>query len=183
MNSQLQKLEDKFNLSSFSLDGTTNFYDFEGETYVQKQKEHISIGPRERRTTGFYDIDKYFNGMNNKRGKKKGWRNLVGGGHPHQFFPEKALDALDEKEEKWIEAQANLKRGKKTERFTDKDKNARTTLLASGFPSWSKKDFMNFIKGGENYGRDKLEQITEYITTKTQDEVEEYSIRFWADYN
>jgi len=42
---------------------------------------------------------------------------------------------------------------------------------------------MNFIKGGENYGRDKLEQITEYITTKTQDEVEEYSIRFWADYN
>jgi len=42
--------------------------------------------------------------MNNKRGKKKGWRNLVGGGHPHQFFPEKALDALDEKEEKWIEA-------------------------------------------------------------------------------
>ena len=183
MNNSLQKLEDKFNLSSFSLDGTTNFYDFEGETYVQKQKEHINIGPRERRTTGFYDIDKYFNTMNSKRGKKKGWRNLVGGGHPHQFFPEQALDALDEKEEKWIESQASMKRGKKSDRFTDKDKNARQTLLSSGFPSWSKKDFMNFIKGSENYGRDKLDQIAEYVTSKTRDEVEEYSIRFWADYN
>lgn len=121
--------------------------------------------------------------MNNKRGKKKGWRNLVGGGHPHQFFPEKPLDALDEKEEKWLEAQANPKRGKKVDKFSEKDKASRSQLLSQGFPAWSKKDFMNFIKGSETYARTKLDSVTEYVSTKTKDEVTEYAEYFWANYN
>jgi hypothetical protein len=64
INSNLVKLEEKFNLSSFSLDGSIKeLYEFEGTTYEKKPQEHISIGPRERKTTGFYDIEKYINTM------------------------------------------------------------------------------------------------------------------------
>jgi len=48
----------------------------------------IDLGARNRKPTGSYDIDKYYNNLANKqKNKKKGWRVRVGGGHPHQFFP------------------------------------------------------------------------------------------------
>jgi SWI/SNF-related matrix-associated actin-dependent regulator of chromatin subfamily A member 5 len=52
-------------------------------------------------------------------------------------------------------------------------------LLATGFRDWSKQDFNNFITGSEKYGRKNFEQISQ-IVGKSQQEVEKYSIVFWA---
>jgi SWI/SNF-related matrix-associated actin-dependent regulator of chromatin subfamily A member 5 len=92
------------------------------------------------------------------------------------------LDALDEKEEKWLESSANPRRSRKSDRFTDKDKLARKQLLTQGFAAWSKKDFMNFIKGCESHGRNETELITENIGTKTAEEVQTYAAYFWEHY-
>lgn len=40
-----------------------------------------------------------------------------------------------------------------------------------GFTSWSKRDFNQFIKANEKYGRDDLEGISRDVEGKTPDEV------------
>lgn len=55
------------------MDGS-NLYDFEGKNYKKEQRQHIEIGARNRRSTGFYDVDKYYNNLQSKKAKKKGWR-------------------------------------------------------------------------------------------------------------
>ena len=48
-----------------------------------------------------------------------------------------------------------------------------------GFNAWSKRDFNQFIKANEKYGRDDIDAISKEIEGKTPDEVMEYSGVFW----
>ena len=183
INEELSKLEEAFNLNNLSFDGKS-FYEFEGNNYKNKTKEHISLGTRNRRTTGFYEVDRSSNYQ--KKQKKKGWRAFIGGGHPFQFFPFEELDALDAKEEKWNQYISEKPRrrtrkdsGNKPEKFTDEDEEKRDELLEQGFRDWSKREFNSFIKGCENFGRNNFDKIAEEISTKTVEEVKEYSSVFW----
>ncbi|OMJ71857.1 hypothetical protein SteCoe_29829 [Stentor coeruleus] len=184
INQELSKLEEAFNLNNMSFDGNS-FYDFEGSNYKTKQKEHISLGARNRRSTGFYEVDRSSNYQ--KKQKKKGWRAIIGGGYLYQFFPSEELDALDLKEEKWIqylnEKSRRRTRGQekdlKPEKFTDEDEEKRDELLDQGFSEWSKREFNNFIKGCESFGRTNFIQIAQVIETKTIEEVEIYAKVFW----
>lgn len=185
INDELSKLEEAFNLNSFTFDGKS-FYDFEGSNYKTHKKEHISLGARNRKPANSYELNKLNN--NQKKQKKKGWRNLVNGGHPFQFFPVEDLDALDLKEDKWNEyindkskRRTRSDNGKKPEKFTDDDAEKRLELIGEGFAEWNKREFNSFIKGCENYGRNNFEKIAEEIETKSVEEVKEYSEAFWEN--
>jgi hypothetical protein len=52
-------------------------------------------------------------------------------------------------------------------------------LLKQGFTTWSKRDFNQFIKANEKFGRDDLDSISRDVEGKTPDEVMEYSGVFW----
>ena len=56
-------------------------------------------------------------------------------------------------------------------------------LLQQGFGNWSKRDYQNFVKACELYGRHDYVAITTTVATKTQKEVEEYSKVFWKKVN
>lgn len=43
--------------------------------------------------------------------------------------------------------------------------------LFQGFTNWSKRDFNQFIKANEKYGRDDLESISRDVEGKTPEEV------------
>ena len=182
---ELSKLEEAFDLNSFSFDGSA-FYDFEGSNYKEKQKEHISLGTRNRRSTGFYEVDRSSN--YHRKQKKKGWRIMIGGGHPFQFFPTEELDELDQKEDVWNqylnEKTRRRTRGDKSEKpekFTEDDSNRRLELLEQGFSDWTKREFNDFIKGCESFGRNEIKQIAEEVETKTITEVKDYASVFWSN--
>lgn len=56
-------------------------------------------------------------------------------------------------------------------------------LLTQGFTNWNKRDFNQFIKANEKWGRDDIENIAREVEGKTPEEVIEYSAVFWERCN
>lgn len=52
-------------------------------------------------------------------------------------------------------------------------------LRVTGFNNWTKRDFNQFIKANERYGRDDIEHIAKEVEGKSPEEVMEYSAVFW----
>lgn len=48
-------------------------------------------------------------------------------------------------------------------------------FLLQGFTNWNKRDFNQFIKANEKWGRDDIENIAREVEGKTPDDVMEYS--------
>lgn len=48
-----------------------------------------------------------------------------------------------------------------------------------GFTNWNKRDFNQFIKANEKWGRDDIENIAREVEGKTPEEVIEYSGNFY----
>lgn len=48
-------------------------------------------------------------------------------------------------------------------------------IVAQGFTNWNKRDFNQFIKANEKWGRDDIENIAREVEGKTPEEVIEYS--------
>lgn len=53
--------------------------------------------------------------------------------------------------------------------------NGSTVCLSQGFTIWNKRDFNQFIKANEKWGRDDIENIAREVEGKTPEEVMEYS--------
>jgi len=73
----------------------------------------------------------------------------------------------------------------RAEEFTEKDAEKRQKLILQGWPGWNKKDFFNFVRMGEKYGRDaggNFENFREALHLKLADEIENYSAAFWKNY-
>ena len=64
------------------------------------------------------------------------------------------------------------------EEIAEKDK-----LLTMGFTNINKRDFNQFIKANEKYGRDDLDSISKEVEGKTPKEVVEYAKVFWERCN
>ena len=56
-------------------------------------------------------------------------------------------------------------------------------LLQQGFGSWSKRDFQQFVKANERWGRNELDRICEEVEGKTPEEVKAYAAVFWERCN
>jgi len=67
--------------------------------------------------------------------------------------------------------------------LSEEEQSEKEELLAEGFNNWSKRDFNQFIKANEKYGRDDLDSISKEVEGKTPHEVMEYAKVFWERCN
>merc|ERR1712029_1263197 len=59
--------------------------------------------------------------------------------------------------------------------LTEEEQDEKEDLLTQGFTNWSKRDFNQFIRLHEKYGRDDIDAISKEIEGKSPEEVKDYS--------
>lgn len=196
------------NLKTFSLDTHESVYKFEGEDYREKQK----IGPlgswieppkRERKAN--YAVDAYFREalrVSEPKAPKAPRPPKQPNVQDFQFFPPRLFELLDKeiyfyrksigyKVPKNPEYGADAERIRREEQkrideaysLTEEELVEKEELLKQGFTNWSKRDFNQFIKANEKYGRDDIDSIAHEVEGKTPEEVMEYSSLFWERCN
>eukprot|EP00730_Choanoeca_flexa_P005475 TRINITY_DN11954_c0_g2_i1.p1 TRINITY_DN11954_c0_g2~~TRINITY_DN11954_c0_g2_i1.p1 ORF type:complete len:1049 (+),score=356.30 TRINITY_DN11954_c0_g2_i1:52-3198(+) len=192
-------------LQNFTFDTqSTSVLEFEGEDFAQKRKEKairwIEPPKRERKTV--YAESKLFEGQSSgpkaPKAPKPAKQVKI---EPHQFHPPKLAQLLerevlahqksvgykipqfaadgkwtDEKEAKRVADQAKIDAA---EALTDEEQAEKEELIKQGFNEWSKRDFTQFIKANERWGRDQMEQISQEVETKTPEEVKAFAAVFW----
>ena len=62
--------------------------------------------------------------------------------------------------------------------MTEEEQAEKEELLKQGFTNWSKRDFNQFIKANEKFGRDDIDSISKDVEGKTPEEV---SSLFWRE--
>ncbi|KAJ8266456.1 hypothetical protein GJAV_G00130640 [Gymnothorax javanicus] len=208
MNERLQKLGES-SLRNFTVDtGTTetSLYNFEGEDYREKQKLSMMewIEPPKRERKANYAVDAYFREalrVSEPRAPKAPRPPKQPNIQDFQFFPPRLFELLEmeilhyrktigykvprtpdipnaaqvQKEEQGKIDEAEPLSPEETE---EKEK-----LLTQGFTSWNKRDFNQFIKANEKYGRDDIDNIAREVEGKSPEEVIEYSAVFWERCN
>ena len=85
---------------------------------------------------------------------------------------------LDEQEGK-RQQQEEQKKIDEAESLNEDEQYEKEQLLQQGFCNWTKRDFNQFIKANEKYGRDDLEAICRDVEGKTPDDVMSYARVFW----
>ncbi|CAG9859824.1 unnamed protein product [Phyllotreta striolata] len=202
-----QKLESlgESSLRNFTVDTPTeSVYQFEGEDYREKQKTiGISnwIEPPKRERKANYAVDAYFREAlrvsepKAPKAPRPPKQPIV---QDFQFFPPRLFELLDQeiyyyrkslgyKVPKNLELGPDATKQQKEEQrkidesepLTEDEQQEKETLLTQGFTNWSKRDFNQFIKANEKYGRDDIENIAKDVEGKSPEEVMEYSAVFW----
>lgn len=185
---------------------TDSVYQFEGEDYREKQKV-IPIGswiePPKRERKANYAVDAYFREAlrvsEPKAPKVQAPRPpkqpIV---QDFQFFPPRLFELLDQEIYHYRKTlgykvprnpelgpdAAKIQREEQrkideAEALSEDEAHEKEQLLTQGFTNWTKRDFNQFIKANEKYGRDDIENIAKDVEGKTPEEVMEYSAVFW----
>ena len=63
--------------------------------------------------------------------------------------------------------------------LTEEEVAEKEDLLLQGFNQWTRRDFNQFVKANEKYGRDDLESIAKEVEGKTAEDVMDYAGTFW----
>lgn len=196
-------------LRTFTMDneqgqGTQSVYQFEGEDYREKHKLNTLgswIEPPKRERKANYAVDAYFREAlrvsepKAPKAPRPPKQPIV---QDFQFFPPRLFELLDQ-EIYYYRKTVNYKVPRNTELGSEASKLQREeqrkiedseplnedeltekeSLLTHGFTSWTKRDFNQFIKANEKYGRDDIESIAKDVEGKSPEEVIEYSTTFW----
>ncbi|XP_047572229.1 probable global transcription activator SNF2L1 isoform X3 [Lutra lutra] len=205
MNERLQKMGES-SLRNFRMDTEQSLYKFEGEDYREKQKlgmvEWIEPPKRERKAN--YAVDAYFREalrVSEPKIPKAPRPPKQPNVQDFQFFPPRLFELL-EKEIFYYRktigykvprnpdipnpAVAQREEQKKidaAEPLTPEETEEKEKLLTQGFTNWTKRDFNQFIKANEKYGRDDIDNIAREVEGKSPEEVMEYSAVFWERCN
>uniref|UniRef100_A0A452TBX8 SWI/SNF related, matrix associated, actin dependent regulator of chromatin, subfamily a, member 1 n=1 Tax=Ursus maritimus TaxID=29073 RepID=A0A452TBX8_URSMA len=197
MNERLQKMGES-SLRNFRMDTEQSLYKFEGEDYREKQKlgmvEWIEPPKRERKAN--YAVDAYFREalrVSEPKVPKAPRPPKQPNVQDFQFFPPRLFELL-EKEILYYRktigykvprnpdipnpAVAQREEQKKidgAEPLTPEETEEKEKLLTQGFTNWTKRDFNQFIKANEKYGRDDIDNIAREVEGKSPEEVMEYS--------
>merc|ERR1712088_579301 len=196
------------NLRSFTLDTKPedSVYNFEGEDFREKQREDIGmnwIAPPKRERKANYAVDAYFRealrtGANEPKAHKAPRPPKQPIVQDFQFFPARLFELLDNEiyfyrqtvgyrvplnpdlgaDAKKIQKEEQRKIDD-AEELTEDEQLEKEDLLKEGFSNWSKRDFNQFIRLNEKYGREDVENISREVEGKTPEEVIEYSKAFW----
>ncbi|XP_031801066.1 probable global transcription activator SNF2L1 isoform X2 [Sarcophilus harrisii] len=201
MNERLEKMGES-SLRNFTMDAETSLYKFEGEDYREKQKVSMMefIEPPKRERKASYAVDAYFRDAL-RVSEPKVPKVPRPPKQPHiqdfQFFPPRLFELLEKEllyyrktigykapknPELPDSAQAQQDEQKKideAEAQTAEEIEEKEKLLSQGFTNWNKRDFYQFIKANEKYGRDDLDNIAREVEGKSPEEVNEYSAVFW----
>lgn len=90
-------------------------------------------------------------------------------------LPAKEAEKKQKDEQKKIDSAREL---------TDEEKTEKEELLTQGFGQWTRRDFSQFIKANERYGRDDLPAIARDIEGKTPEEASfdlQFLMTFWLE--
>ncbi|CAG0884442.1 unnamed protein product [Darwinula stevensoni] len=204
LNAKLAKLGES-SLRNLTLDAPegNSVYQFEGEDYREKQKSLLGrwIEPPKRERKANYAVDAYFREAL-RVSEPKAPRAPRPPRQPQvqdfQFFPPRLFELLDKeilhyrktlgyKVPKNPDLGADAARVQKEEQtkideaepLAEEESAEKEELLLQGFTSWSKRDFHQFVKACERYGRNDLESIAKEVEGKTREEVESYAKVFW----
>uniref|UniRef100_A0A8C5DTF6 SWI/SNF related, matrix associated, actin dependent regulator of chromatin, subfamily a, member 5 n=1 Tax=Gouania willdenowi TaxID=441366 RepID=A0A8C5DTF6_GOUWI len=186
-------------LRNFTMDTeNSSVYTFEGEDYREKKKVITNwIEPPKRDRKANYAVDAYF-----REAPRPPKQPNV---QDFQFFPPRLFELL-EKEilfyRKTIgykvprnpdlpnsaqvqkEEQAKID---EAEALSEEELEEKEALLQQvqfiWITIWNKRDFNQFIKANEKWGRDDIENIAREVEGKTPEEVMEYSAVFWERCN
>merc|ERR1712012_272063 len=195
-------------LRQFTLDTKPedSVYNFEGEDFREKQREEIGmnwIAPPKRERKANYAVDAYFRealrvGASEPKAHKAPRPPKQPIVQDFQFFPPRLFELLDQEiyhyrqsvgyrvplnpdlgpDAKKIQKEEQRKIDEADE-LTEEEQDEKEDLLTQGFTNWSKRDFNQFIRLHEKYGRDDIDSISKEIEGKTPEEVVEYSKVFW----
>uniref|UniRef100_A0AAY4ENF1 SWI/SNF related, matrix associated, actin dependent regulator of chromatin, subfamily a, member 1 n=1 Tax=Denticeps clupeoides TaxID=299321 RepID=A0AAY4ENF1_9TELE len=207
MNERLEKLGES-SLRNFTMDtgAETSLYNFEGEDYREKQKLSMMewIEPPKRERKANYAVDAYFREalrVSEPRAPKAPRPPKQPNIQDFQFFPPRLFELLEMEilyYRKTIgykvprppdvlnAAQVQKEEQRKideAEPLTPEETEEKEKLLTQGFTNWNKRDFNQFIKANEKYGRDDIDNIAREVEGKTPEEVIEYSAVFWERCN
>jgi len=200
---KLEKLGES-SLRNFTLDtGESSVYQFEGEDYREKQKLTALawIEPPKRERKANYAVDAYFREalrVSEPKAPKAPRPPKQPNVQDFQFFPPRLFELLD-KEIYFYRKTVGYKVPKNPELGSDAAKIQREEqrriddseplseeeiaekedLLQQGFTNWTRRDFNQFIKANEKYGRDDSESIAKEVEGKSAEEVLEYANVFW----
>lgn len=67
--------------------------------------------------------------------------------------------------------------------LTSEETEERDRLLSEGFHDWTKRDFNNYIKACEKWGRNNAGEVCKEVEGKTEEQVMEYHKTFWNRYH
>uniref|UniRef100_G3SMK0 SNF2 related chromatin remodeling ATPase 1 n=1 Tax=Loxodonta africana TaxID=9785 RepID=G3SMK0_LOXAF len=207
MNERLQKMGES-SLRNFRMDTEQSLYKFEGEDYREKQKlgmvEWIEPPKRERKAN--YAVDAYFREalrVSEPKAPKAPRPPKQPNVQDFQFFPPRLFELL-EKEILYyrktigykvmsqriltspnpvLAQREEQKKIDGAEPLTAEETDEKEKLLTQGFTNWTKRDFNQFIKANEKYGRDDIDNIAREVEGKSPEEVLEYSAVFWERCN
>lgn len=182
----------------------TYVYQFEGEDFREKAKM-MALGnwiePPKRERKANYAVDAYFREAlrtsepKAPKAPRPPKQPIV---QDFQFFPPRLFELLDQ-EIYFFRKSLNYKvprnselgpEATKTQRdeqrkideadaMSEEEIAEKESLLTQGFTNWTKRDFNQFIKANEKYGRDDIENIAKEVEGKLPHEVVEYSAVFW----
>ncbi|PAV81389.1 hypothetical protein WR25_06855 [Diploscapter pachys] len=194
------------NLRNLTFDVMGSVYNFEGEDYKGKQAEGMGqfwIEPPKRERKANYQVDAYFREAmrqgNPVEKQSRAPRPKQPAVYDFQFYPRRLYELLEQeiyfyrksigyKAEKPKdlppkEADKRQKEEQKlidgAEQLTEEEQQEKTELLTQGQNEWSKRDFTQFIRAIEKYGRTELENIAKEVDSKSFEEVKAYSEKFW----
>uniref|UniRef100_A0A4W4ESC6 SWI/SNF related, matrix associated, actin dependent regulator of chromatin, subfamily a, member 1 n=1 Tax=Electrophorus electricus TaxID=8005 RepID=A0A4W4ESC6_ELEEL len=205
MNERMQNLGES-SLRNFTMDTSateTSLYNFEGEDYREKQKLSMMewIEPPKRERKANYAVDAYFREalrVSEPRAPKAPRPPKQPNIQDFQFFPPRLFELLEMEILYYRKTPKNLspdipnaaqlqkeeqKKIDEAEPLTPEETEEKDRLLTQGFTSWNKRDFNQFIKANEKYGRDDIDSIAREVEGKTPEEVMEYSAVFWERCN
>nr|CAI5828700.1 unnamed protein product [Callosobruchus analis] len=187
---KMEKLGES-SLRNFTVETPTeSVYKFEGEDYREKHKNiGISawIEPPKRERKANYAVDAYFREAlrvsepKAPKAPRPPKQPIV---QDFQFFPPRLFELLDQeiyfyRPEASKQQKEEQRKIDESEPLTEEEQQEKENLLTQGFTNWSKRDFNQFIKANEKYGRDDIENIAKEVEGKTPEEVMEYSAVFW----
>merc|ERR1712242_660382 len=181
-------------LRNFTLDTKDtqdkSLYNFEGEDFREKQRDEIGmawIAPPKRERKANYAVDAYFKealrtGSNEPKAHKAPRPPKQPIVQDFQFYPPRLFELLDQeiyhyRQNVGYKVPLNPDLGSDAKRIQKED------LLKEGYSGWTKRDFNQFIRLNEKYGRDDIENISGEVEGKTVEEVKDYAKVFWERCN
>uniref|UniRef100_A0A8C0YDS1 SNF2 related chromatin remodeling ATPase 5 n=1 Tax=Cyprinus carpio carpio TaxID=630221 RepID=A0A8C0YDS1_CYPCA len=193
-------------LRNFTMDTENSVYNFEGEDYREKKKVVITnwIEPPKRERKANYAVDAYFREalrVSEPKAPKAPRPPKQPNVQDFQFFPPRLFELLEKEilyyrktigykvprnpdlpnsAQMQKEEQAKID---EAEPLNEEELEEKENLLSQGFTIWTKRDFNQFIKANEKWGRDDIENIAREVEGKTPEEVMEYSAVFWERCN
>ncbi|XP_031616809.1 chromatin-remodeling complex ATPase chain Iswi-like [Contarinia nasturtii] len=183
-------------------------YQFEGEDFREKAKM-MTLGnwiePPKRERKANYAVDAYFREAlrtsepKAPKAPRPPKQPIV---QDFQFFPPRLFELLDQ-EIYYFRKTLNYKVPRNTElgpeatriqreeqrkideaeQLTEDEIGEKESLLMQGFTNWTKRDFNQFIKANEKFGRDDIDNIAKEVEGKFPEEVVEYSQVFWERFH